>query len=399
MLNVNMMCPQNNRCSGVGIGILPLLPPSESSTRSTSAAGSPASQSKHSTHSNLGRHLSARNQHFVGLLDDDLASVSSNTPPPSSPSEHSPNSMATTLPMIATDEEGQLIFDFSAPGDLDDALDLVHIRRHESSDSKHMNDHRVLPSSLAMNLTTRLAKKSQEQEQLMAAPFPVPPCKQPQTNNAAFTLTPSFFALPPQPSVSNSPENSEPSSPFPFAPPVPTTTGLGVGLPSLAMSRSPRSSDNNSRTTPTPSNFNSPTPSLDGHRRSISPTSNPPSPLTTPHASPTFTIPTHMHTHARPKEPHPHAPGPLAALHLQHLQNQPFSPQLSGVPSPSLAPPSPLSLYPPEHSSTTINCVMSSAPANPGGFFSQKRGHAKQRSNGGTPVIRPTSPIVKPLKS
>jgi hypothetical protein len=398
-----MMCPQN-RCSGVGIGILPLLPPSESSTRSTSAASSPASYSKHiphSTHSHLGRHLSAKNQHFVGLLDDDLASVSSITPPPSSPSEHSPNSTVTPLPMIATDEEGQLIFDFSAPGDLDDPLDLVHIRRHESSDSKHVNDHSTFPPSHAVNLTAKLAKESQKQEQLMAAPFPVPPPEQSHTNNAAFTLTPSFFALTSQPSIPDSPDNSEPSSPFPFAPPVPTTTGLGIELPSLSMSRNPSSGDNSSKTTPAPSNFGSPTPSLDGHNAPTSPTSNSTSPITTPHASPALTVSMSTQTRVRPKDSQSRVPGPLAALHLQHLQNPPFVPQLSGVPSPSLAPPSPLSLYPPE-SSTTINCVMSNAPANPGGFFSDRRRsgpHTKQRSSSGAPIIRPTSPIVKPLKS
>jgi hypothetical protein len=392
-----MMCPQN-RCSGVGIGILPLLPPSESSTRSTSAASSPASHSKqipHSTHSNLGRHLSSKNQHFVGLLDDDLASVSSITPPPSSPSEHSPNSMVTPLPVIATDDEGQLIFDFSAPGDLDDPLDLVHIRRHESSDNKHVNDHSTLPPSHAINLTAKLTKESEKQEQLMDAPFPVLPPEQSHTNNAAFTLTPSFFALPSQPSIPNSPDNSEPSSPFPFAPPVPTTTGLGLDLPSLSMSRTPSSGDNSNKTTPTPSDSGSPTPSLDGHNAAAS---NLTSPITTPHASPVFTV---SQTRVRSKDSQARVPGPLAALHLQHLQNQPFSPHLSGVPSPSLAPPSPLSLHPPE-SSTTINCVMSNAPANPGGFFSDRKRsglHAKQRSSSGAPIIRPTSPIVKPLKS
>ena len=394
MLKVNMMCPQNSRCSGVGIGILPLLPPSEPSSSANSS--SPASYSRpsfQSTHSNIGRHLSARNQHFVGLLDDDLSSVYSSTPPPSSPSDHSPNTNVTALPMIATDDEGNLIFDFSAPGDLDDTFEQMHNRRHENSsdiETKH-HDYAAI-SSLDM---TKFAKKTQDQ--VTHAPFPMPPSK--HSNNAA--LTPSFFTLPPMPT------KSESSSPFPFAPPVPTTAGLGLpSLPSLSMSIKSSTHESENKVTPTQSNLGSPTSSAaPSHSTS---NSNPTSPQSTPHASPT-TKHVSMHT-TRPtrtsgpnSQSQSHVPGPLSALHLQHLQKHPLSPLLSGVPSPSLAPPSPLSLYPPPlDSTTTINGVMCAAPANPGGFFSsQKRtpaGHAK-RSSSGAPVIRPTSPIVKPLKS
>lgn len=399
------MCPQNSRCSGVGIGILPLLPPSEPSSATSNSPVYQSRPNNHSTHSNIGRHLSAKNQHFVGLLDDDLASVYSSTPPPSSPSEHSPSNSVTTLPMIATDEEGQLIFQFSAPGDLDDAFDQ-HNRRHEnSSETKHAENHNALPSSLTLDLTTKLARKGQEQEtHVNAAPFPLPPSKHCQQNNAAaFTLTPSFFALPPQPSMSTQSD----ASPFPFAPPVPTTAGLGLPtLPSLSMStKSTYESDKSSKTTPTPSNMSSPTRSFDQPKAS---NSKPTSPQSTPHASPTYTT-VHMRSSKPSNQSQSHgAPppaGPVSALQLQHLQKHPLSPLLSGVPSPSLAPPSPLSLYPPqmESSTTTINGVMSAAAANPGGFFScQKRnssvGHAK-RASAGAPTIRPTSPIIKPLKS
>lgn len=434
MLNVNMMCPQNSntRCSGVGIGILPLLPPSEPSSATSTSNNSPVLQPKqtiHSTHSIIGRHLSAKNQHFVGLLDDDLASAYSSTPPPSSPSEHSPNMNVTALPMIATDDEGQLIFQFTDSGDLDDTFDHnIHSRRHESANnvngSKHAHD-------LSLNLTTKLAKI---EESATAAPFPLPPSKQQnQPNQAAFTLTPSFFALPPQPQPATMPKSdpSESASPFPFAPPVPTTAGLGLpSLPSLSMSASQCSSN---KTTPTPSNLASPT-RLSHHQHTSSSGSSPTSPQSTPHASPKYATAMHVNMRAASRtgnapaagpptstnhqtqgQSHPPA-GPLAALHLQHLQKHPLSPLLSGVPSPSLAPPSPLSLNPPNldntssttfssSSSTTINGVMSAAAANPGGFFScQKRSsnstgaHAK-RPSAGAPTLRPTSPIVKPLKS
>jgi hypothetical protein len=459
MLNINLMCPQNkSNCSLVPIGILPLLPASDSncSSGTTSPGANPPTRAKPAQvlqTSPLSRHLSAQNQRFVGLLDDDLASMASSTPPPSSPStcDHSPVMLqkgGTPLPLIATDEEGQLIFNFSTSDDYLDSSQAMaddYNRRH----NRKSNDVSMEVSSPTGGPTLAFkahgpkpkmqcdAIHDKSRHETVGPPFPVPPSQSShQMNNAALTLTPSFFSLAPQPATASSPlkpENStsstlssSSSSPFPFAPPVPSMPGL-PGLPQLPAlpqkSDTSTSSSSIKNATPTPSTLGSPTsPTIKQHQRSTSSSSSnsPTSPQATPHASPTTFVPLHAHMKSqRSPTPTNHSqmtghhhlgniPGPLSALQQSKLQGgHPRSPQLAGLPSPSLVPPSPLSLYPPgvDHSSA-LTSVQS---ANPGGFFGARKSssataasHVKKisMSNATSAAVgKPSSPVIKPLKS
>ncbi|CCA70691.1 hypothetical protein PIIN_04625 [Serendipita indica DSM 11827] len=430
MLNINLMCPQN-KCAVIPIGILPLLPASDATPLPTTTA--PAVVQSRPKPSGLARHLSAQNQHFVGLLDDDLVSMSS-TPPPSSPSDHSPNTSGIPLPMIATDDEGQLIFQFSSSDDLEDEIIRTtpptsshpHHKLASSENSpKHVNTPPPAPKSGAPQSSN---------SGVVTPPFPVLPSPSSQANVAAMTLTPSFFSMTPQ----TSPTPSAPSSPFPFAPPVSTCVALPSPPP---LPTSPSIDQVRPKATSSPSAID-PHHAVSSpkglqkhqhHRSTSSPISSPKkapatlSPLATPHASPTFTIPLHMHmgspratsvnpssaTHgAGASQAHTQSviapPGPLAALHQRH----PLSPQLSGLPSPSLVPPSPLSLYPPNLDQHQPSSNGTSSPA---GFFGERKrsatatiattsgvaGHVKRASVGGptSTLARPSSPVVKPLKS
>lgn len=410
MLNVNFMCPQNKCANIVPVGILPLLPPSENPSPSTSASAYSGSSTGYvyrrpklcPSDSNLASKLSSHNKHFVGLLDDDLASMSSMsslTPPPSSPSDHSPTS--GTIPLIATDEEGQLIFQFSAGDDPMPVSIEMDKRRH---DTDHPRDDTVLNKGHVSSSGAPSRTPPPTLKDPFAPPFPVPPTQPSQTSSthsAALTLTPSFFALSPSPSAaassSSSPTQFNPSSPFPFAPPVPTT----AGLPSMTI---PDSSISFTSETPV-SHPNSTTPK----RQSST------SDQSTPHGSPTITMPSQLFNRPGPHSNNPNynpRPGPLAALQSQHLHQQhPRSPQLSGLPSPSLIPPSPLSLNPPN--------LDLSPTSSSGSFFPERKKpsvgagvitgvtvaglHTKRPSitgvSTGNGVARPTSPVVRPLKS
>ncbi|KAG8800484.1 hypothetical protein FRC18_008017, partial [Serendipita sp. 400] len=399
MLNVHMMCPQN-KCSNVPIGILPLLPPSGSCTPSPTSSTSNSFNPYQPRNKNfsggsgggLGRHLSERNQHFVGLLDDDLASMSSMTPPPSSPSDHSPNTSGIPLPKIATDEEGQLIFQFSASDDFEEEIQsIIHERdavlasattRHESHKWKHVTQNQknmgkngIPPPIVAVASTgksTGLGKSAasptaspQQEVETVPPPFPVLPSQSSSSSSpsAAMTLTPSFFSLapPPPPPTTATANNDGDVSPFPFAPPVPTTAGLpdlptfpiGPSVPtSPKVNCTDTSTSTNVNATPTQSTVASPFLSSSQHQthkhhRSISsPTSSPIaspkkasatlSPLATPHASPTFMIPLHAHMRSPPAPRNgtsdSSAPPshPAAPGPLVSLQQRhPLSPQLS----------------------------------------------------------------------
>lgn len=506
MLNVNFMCPQYKCAPVVPIGIMPLLPTTDAappSSASSSASHSPISSTHPSGVSIRRKDFSSPpanhygKSSFVGLVDDETSSPSSITPPPSSPSEHSPGNAHIPIPTIATDDEGQLIFDFSAPDEAEEAAhrlaDAFEAKRppHDNSDNDndhyrrngHNLSHGQTRSVGVEALTSKLAtvvedggkqqlrfdddrhKENENKDDNVKPPFPLPPC---QPTLAHASLTPSFFTLPPaaapcptsSPASSSSNSTSNPpsnrlnntvshseESPFPFAPPVPTAT---IPLPALAMTLSPasnaathaRASETSTDVKPGESQPIPPTQGLDQH--GVPPTSNsktgsestspltgeglnrchhqsssssssstitaatktpmsspaPPSPSLTPQASPRL----QMRSIARTNNPtsgtqtQPPVAGPLAAT-LQ-FQRHPRSPQLNGLPSPSLAPPSPLSLYPP---SLDHNGPLGSTSTN--GFFSKRvnsstgigaNGHVKRGSIGGA---RPTSPAVKPLKS
>jgi hypothetical protein len=411
MLNVNMMCPQNRCAPVVPVGIMPLLPAADSPSPSPTSGITRAKQIPNTVH------------HHHNHFDDDLASMSSITPPPSSPSDHSPN--MAPMPMIATDEEGQLIFQFSAPDEeheLHEAHEATHSLafasdlRNRRYEKEHGNNGLPCVVTLSQKLSTFAGK---DDDMTVAPPFPVPPSQ--PTPSAACTLTPSFFTLPPSTSSSSldaSPSNDSPS-PFPFAPPVPTTNGLHI-QPASAMTMTLSDSyaepqnklqdDSSVHATNTPTTTSPTSSPLNHHHRSTSSSastitpmsskSSPTSPLSTPHASPTLLMRS-SNNNASAATPSQHnlppVAGPLAALQLQH---HPRSPQLSGLPSPSLIPPSPLSLYPP---SLDLNPNPST---NPTGFFPERKkgiantaitGHVKRAS--GSALARPTSPVVKPLKS
>lgn len=406
MLNVNMMCPQNRCAPVVPVGIMPLLPASDSPSPSPTS-GTRAKQIPSTLH----------HHHHHNHFDDDLASMSSITPPSSSPSDHSPN--MAPIPFITTDEEGQLIFQFSTPDEEPNVIHEAHEATHSLAFASDLRNRRHGKNGLpcAVALSEKLSTIAGEDA--LAPPFPVPPSQPtPSHSHAALTLTPSFFTLPPPTTSSSSssdvsPSNDSPSSPFPFAPPVPTTNGLSI-QPASAMTMTLSDTyaehnklpdDSNVHATNTPPTTSPITSPLNQHHRStsssastITPKLSPTSPLSTPHASPTLRMRSSNNTNSNnASAATPPVAGPLAALQLQY---HPRSPQLSGLPSPSLIPPSPLSLYPP---SMDLNTNPGTTPA---GFFPERKkgivntaitGHVKRASGSG--LARPTSPVVKPLKS
>lgn len=177
MLNVNMMCPQNNNtnCSIVPLGILPLLPTTTSSTGSPAHATSRQS-SRSDTHSMF----------FVGARDDQDSSQ--------------PHATPHDIAMRYSDAEpGEFVFPF------DPSLESTQPIVNEAIVKAHADP--------IMDAT------------VVAPPFPLPPCAyiQPREENRTMAdpaqlsladLTPSFFSLPPPPTFSSS--SSSPL--FPFAP-------------------------------------------------------------------------------------------------------------------------------------------------------------------------------------